>query len=309
MKKIIYNAFFAEGDNVKSPNFKINNYGSDKNNYLKTSYVSLRSAKLSNPDIDVALVTNQPLEPSVDILFKQAGIKVFIVPFLKYRMPKDFQWEYAFYKLQALDYMLTEEEYDDYLALDIDTYIHSDLSEFWKECEYGLPILYPLTASGQERDRGRIETDYQKLFEEKKAIPQMGGEFIGGSREALIKLLNEISQIYQKIEESDFNINKLLGDEALLSIAASSIATLSARPFVGRYWVRRYYDADFQCFNIPIWHLPSEKNYGLLKAFDIMQKDDRLLTQKEAMRLFNLPKQQKYNLSMLKYYIFKIIHK
>lgn len=102
MEKIVYNALYCVNDIANAPNLKI---GGGAENYIKQSFVSLKSAKSSNPDIDVCLVTNQSLPKKYKELFEHNGIKVVIVPFDEYQVPEEWKWKSAFYKLKVLDYM------------------------------------------------------------------------------------------------------------------------------------------------------------------------------------------------------------
>lgn len=308
MKKVVYNALYCNGKVVSAPNLKVCG-GVD--NYIKQSFVSLKSAKISNPDVEVCLITNQALPKVYTELFENNGIKIVIVPFDDYRVPKGWRWEYAFYKLKALDYMANEFDAEYLLGLDVDTYVPLSLNGFWDECAAEELILFSLPNDSLERGRRQMGSDYQMLMKTMKRefIVQYGGEFLGGSSKALQNLSKEISWIYTIIKENGFCVDNNYGDEALLSMAAHRIKVRSAFPYVRRYWSRRtWYDVDSAWVYVPVWHLPTEKNYGLNIIFERLSRNKKVSI-KQAAKIFNLPIQRKYNFSMLKYYIYNILRR
>lgn len=305
MKKLIYNALYFVESRVKSPNQK--SRGVDE--YIKSSFVSLYSAKSTNPDCDVALICNNPLPKYYSELFKKHNISTIIVEFDNYMMPSNFKWEYAFYKLKALQYVVKNTEYDFLLGVDTDAYFTDNLKYLWNECEFNFPLLYVLGASMNHPVRMDIMNDYFRLYDKKENILMMGGEFIAGSKVALKALIENIDKTYDLIQKSGYSINETSGDEAIISIAAHHMKTISAAPYIRRYWTRRaFYDADTSWGRIPVWHLPAEKNYGLIKVFEYFLRKKKLPTKRYCIKIFNLPVQKRYTISMIKYYLYSILN-
>jgi len=263
---------------------------------------------MNNPDCDVALATNYEVPAEFVELFARNGIIVFNVPFDDYRVPDSFKWEYAFYKLKVLDYMANETRYDFILGVDTDTYFSGNLESLWEECSFGYPILYQLPL--ELKYRKEIIDDYEKLYGKREPIIQYGGDFLAGSRKALRSLSANIKRVYKDIQSKDFCINQDSGDEAILSMATFCMKVLNAAPFMRRYWTRRaFYTADPTWNLVPIWHLPAEKNYGLLKMYEKMKRTNSLPSKAKAARQFNLPTQHKYSFYMLMYYFYSILHR
>lgn len=308
MKKVVYNALYCNDKIVNAPNLNIRGAAE---NYLKQSFVSLKSTKISNPDVEICLVTNQALPKKYEELFVDNGIEIIIVPFDNYRVPQGWRWEYAFYKLKALDYMANEFGADYLLGLDTDTYVPLPLDGFWDECISDVPILLPLPCNSMDSERRQICIDYEKLTKvtKREFIVQYGGEFLGGSSKALQKLSKEIYSLYVLMKENNFSVDENHGDEAFLSMAAHSIIVHPAIPYVRRYWSRRkWYEVDSVWSIVPVWHLPSEKNYGLNIVFEKLRKNQKLSV-KRAAKIFNLPIQRKYNLAMLRYYLYNFMRR
>lgn len=308
MRKIVYNALYCSENNILSPNTKIRG---GVVNYTKQSFVSLKSTKISNPGVDVYLVTNQQLPKQYMTLFSESDIKVIIVPFDDFIVPEKWRWAYAFYKLHILYFMSHGFDNCFMLGLDTDTYVPLSLSGFWDECGADRPILLPMPFDSQENGRKQINKDYQKIFNlsEYPHIVQWGGEFLGGSSVALRSLSEKIKEIYNSIKDSGFQIDDGHGDEAIISMAADRLKCVPAVPYVRRYWSRRkWYEVDSAWFYVPVWHLPSEKNYGFNIMFSKLEKEKHI-SLCQAAHIFNLPVQHKYSVRMLKYYLYNILYR
>ena len=302
MKKVIYNAICFYGDMVKAPNLV-----GGVEAYFKQSVISLVSAQRLNRDCDMMVLVSDEVPQKWKEIFEYYNIRIERVPFENYRMPQKFKWEYAFYKLCALEYMVNRTEYDFYIGVDTDVFFTDHLDILWKECKYDTPVLLPLSFLSLS-DRENVIEDYRKLTGIEKNITLIGGEFIAGSREALRKLAEKNTWFYNKIKESNFDISKELGDEAILSMSCAQMEYASAEPYIKRYWTRTYYRADFSWKSTAMWHLPAEKNYGFLLLYRRLTKKGVLPSKEKAAKLFNLPRTQKYNFSMIMYYMYRITH-
>lgn len=251
------------------------------------------------------LITNVELPLFYSQLFEQHNISVKIVPFDKYKVLSTFKWRLAFYKLQALDWVVSNTDFDNYLGVDTDTYFISSLDQLWEECNYNLPILFPQSNNTTNNTRKAIIEDYTNLFNCHYPIVHYGGEFIAGSKNALTLLVDNLMNVYNVVEKSNFNIWQDSGDEAFLSMAAHGLKIHSGSSFVFRFWTRRYYSISYNYFNIPIWHLPGEKLYGLMKMYNLLSKSKNV-SSKKAARIFNFTKPHPYSVNMIKYYLFML---
>ena len=283
---VIYNAFYSAENKIKSPNLKLLG---GVNSYLKSCYVSLKTAKLLNPQSSVVLVTNKVLPDAFKSLFLSASIEIEYLNLNTYKMPSNFKWEYAFYKLEALAHMVECDKYENILALDTDTYVSGNLDKLWEECKYDVPLLLPLDVECSSPVRKAIINDYLQLYGEKYPVVQIGGEFIAGSRQTLQIFSNKLLILYQQIRTNGFKISESSGDEALISMVMAKENYNCARAFVGRYWGRRaYYNVSSDWVWTPIWHLPAEKNYGLIKMFEYLVDKKNMPCTETAARLLSV---------------------
>lgn len=300
MQRLIFNVFFSIGGGVKAPNIHKNKIG-PYDIYLRNSFVSLYTAKQHSPETDVAIVTNIPLQGEYRELFETNGIKNHIIPFDKFNVPETFKWGYAFYKLCALYHMVKEFEYDTYLELDTDTITVSNLMPMWEDVEYSKRILlYNLHRPISHPVGKVINEDYHKVYDFPLHIDQLGGEYICGRKKELEEFLELLEEIYT--EYSAFNF-KLLdpgsGDEAFVSMTAARLkkGVLGfANPYINRFWTGSFYlvSTNWKYDPVLIWHLPAEKNYGMLKLYSIFSRcngnGSKKMTKEEMAKICCLPK-------------------
>ena len=101
--------------------------------YMKLCVTSLVSAKKNNPNSAVALVTNYNIPKKYVEIFKKHSIKIIKIKFDKFVFDKNMTWNLAFFKLCALDYVVNNLDYDNYLLLDTDTYVQNNLDYLFLE--------------------------------------------------------------------------------------------------------------------------------------------------------------------------------
>lgn len=302
MEKAIMNALAVRdnkcgGANIQfSENFQI---------YLKNAYVSLKSAKMCNPNTDVVLVINFDMPDCFTKVFLDAGIIVEKCDFHAFRVPDHFKWSLAFYKLCALKFLLENRDYDKILLLDTDTISVHDVDDVWEEAEESL-LLFNVHSLYHNDVRENIRLDYEKFYNERRNLQHYGGEFICGNRANLETFLENCGHVYQAICNSNFDMFSLSGDELIISAAVRNTENLSeANPYIMRYWTGMEYIADTRCHyqKVSIWHIPSEKEFGMLTAYNYLLKHDNLPS--KVYKWFGLPKPHRPD--YLKYLLKKII--
>lgn len=275
MKNLIINAFAFKEDYATSMQL-----GGKANTdvlelYMKNIFVSLKSAKLHNPKDDVMLVTNMPLPKQYQELFEAHNILVQTIAFDTFVMPKQFVWSLAFFKLCALDYVVKHTEYEHIVLLDADTITMHPYTDMWKEADYGI-LLFEVGHSYSHPDRWAITEAYRKLYQTQTgSITHIGGEYICGRRETLADYMKVCMRIYDDMKQSGFEVFEHAGDEFILSVAANKITNvINAAPYIYRYWTEDFYLISTNTVANPvcIWHLPSEKDTGMLRLYHYYQK-------------------------------------
>ncbi|MCR4896390.1 MAG: hypothetical protein K5891_06400 [Lachnospiraceae bacterium] len=261
--------------------------------YEKNICVALVSAKHHNPADEVALITTDAPEEPLRGELERAGVRVIQVPFDSFQMPDRFRWKLAFYKLCALHYAAGRPEYDRILLLDTDTFTVGDFTDLWEEADHGI-LLYPLGHTFSHFDRLPIR-ETARVLEGRDAAPvQYGGEFVAGNRKALQVFTDKCMEIYGQILSAGDAIPAEIGDEAVLSVAAERCRNLvrDACPYIYRYWTRDFYLVSTNAFSnpVPIWHLPAEKDLGMLCLYEYYRRKEALPSREKAAGMLGFPR-------------------
>lgn len=264
--------------------------------YLKNAIVALASARLHNPDAVCILNCNFEVPESLIQTVQKAGIQIHMVPFGKHESNEAFQWAVTQYKFDSMAYVLElMGDEDVMLLLDTDTVCMRKLDELFSEASQSL-ILYP-TAHGFCQDkRAEIRFNYREMYKVKNDnLVHYGGEFFAGKKELMQKLLNACENVIQCARESK-NL-KPWDDEHVLSIAVGHFLqgrVFPANAYIFRYWTNRFYLVSTNYYYDPvcIWHLPAEKNFGMLVLYDYFVKNGNFPSVKKMAQIVGLPSVQ-----------------
>ena len=293
---VIVNAFAFKEDYGQSNQIGNKTDAEKMATYMKNIVVSLVSAKRNNPEDEVMLVTNREIENPYSNILTSNNIKINVVPFEKYVMPKRFMWALAFYKLNVLEYLATETDYEKILMIDNDTYCSRAFDDIWKEADHGI-IMCPVNHTYSHPERDKIRQDYYNLYpDEKNNLVHYGGEFWCGTRERLVAFMELCKEVYDRIVESDYKVIDNIGDETISSIAAIHYKQrepiFECGAYLFRYWTeKRFYLAatNWSANPVCIWHVPSEKDRGMILLYNYIVKKGDLPTVDRAAKTLALP--------------------
>lgn len=272
MKNLVFNALaFKDGFQTST---QIENDSKKIETYIKNSFVSLMSCKIKNPECDVCLLTSVNLPTNYKKLFDDNNIIIKKIDFDEFNLSKEYTWSLAFFKLKALKYVVENLDYDNYLMLDTDTFTTNSLDDLWLECAYGL-VLYDLDHRISHPHRMDIYNNSNKYTSPQKPINHYGGEFIAGNKEILGRFVIYLFNEYVKMKNCS-TLDKTLGDEFLISIVADKFKSelIRANSYIYRYWTTDFYLVSTNYMNnaVDIWHLPQEKELGILWLYDYYLK-------------------------------------
>ncbi|MBE5895306.1 MAG: hypothetical protein E7285_06530 [Lachnospiraceae bacterium] len=267
------------------------------NLYMKNIVVSLTSAKLKNPADEVMLITNITVPQPYASLLDEAGISVRKVPFDCYLVPKRFSWSLAFYKLCVLRYLAEQTEYEKILLLDTDTITMHSFEHLWKEAEHGL-MLYNINHAYNHPYRGQIVACRDKFFPEcKDNVVHYGGEFLCATREVLSAWMEECNHVFSTVMADENAVPENIGDEEISALAAvfyrKKAPIYEAGAYIYRYWTfKKFYLISTNTVSNPvcIWHLPGEKDSGILRMYGYYVKNKSYPAPEKAIRYFGIAK-------------------
>lgn len=273
--------------------------------YLKNIFVSLKSARLHNPDDTVMICSNVELSDEWKARFEESDIEVRLLPFDSFLIDKEFSWALAYYKLCVMKTLVDEGRYEKILLMDADTFTTQSYSDLWKECDFGV-LMYPLGHTFSHYDRESIRKDFIKLYPQesaKRSIVHLGGEFVAGNLQNLRKLMAMCEKVFAQMQLENFAVAVNAGDETIWSIAATLIREeleiITASPYLFRFWTQDFYLVSTVTVNNPvcIWHLPQEKPTGILRLYRYyMKKHEFPKVEKAAQMLGILKAKRPFNI-------------
>lgn len=261
--------------------------------YLKNAVVSLASAKLQNPNAVCILNCDFDIPENMAQTAQKAGIQIHKVPFGGFASKEEFQWSITQYKFDSMAYVLKlMKDGDCMLLLDTDTVCMQNLDELFEEALQSL-VLYPVPHTFSQTKRAEIRYNYKTIYAgESDNLVHYGGEFFAGSKKQLQRLLDACETVVQKARKAEGL--KPWDDEHVLSIAVQRDlrdCVFPANAYVCRYWTNQFYLVSTNYYYDPVcvWHLPAEKNFGMLTLYQYYEKHACFPDIKKAARILGLP--------------------
>ena len=248
--------------------------GGGANAYYDCCLVSLITAKQKNPETNVALVTTEEPPSEYAKALRDQGVKIIICEFKDFLFGDDDPWKWAYFKLNALKYVIEKLEYANVVMLDTDTIVLQNFSTcgMWDDCNNEV-LLYPLQHSSVASQMIPMRKSCEELYGRKISLIHYGGEFVAGDTKKIAELLNYCEDIYSEMISK--SVGTTQGDEFLLSVAATEHRELirPATPFVRREEIGRFYACStiYLYTDIAVLHLPAGKGttFPLLSRYYI----------------------------------------
>ena len=258
--------------------------------YLNCSIVSLRSARVHNPGIAAALVVNFDIPQRKREEIERLGISIHQIDFSVFRMPDSFLWAPAYFKLEALAFLI--ERYEHVTLIDCDTFTVGSYAELQQESEDRI-LLYDPQHRLLHPDRQRIIQNHAAIFGESALLMHYGGEFVAGPRDFLKPFMEECEGVACAIRERSHLLVHDMGDEQILSVAAHRMPNYvrCANSYIFRYWTAPHFrllSTNYEYDGVDIWHLPSEKERGLDAMYRYLRRYGEFPNRKTCIRIFGL---------------------
>ncbi len=284
MKNLIFEALAFESGGEPSPSMQnMKNPKQVRDVYLKNAFISLASVKAHNKNqrfTDVAFVVNFKLGKEWRKRFEEEKILVWECPFECFKMPLSVTYALSYYKICAFQYVLVQHHYDNYCFIDCDTFGVSSFEDIWEEVKNAFLVI-PNESCLSAGVRREINDIYNRIYRDGRKIPHISSGFIAGTKNDLEIVLQKCREAYGMIMEKG-DIMPQAGDEIIWSLALgkTNLKVYSPKAYVllanigfREYWVDKvnYADPD-----IILWHLPAEKRYALIWAYEYYEKHRKL---------------------------------
>ncbi len=259
--------------------------------YLKNLCVSLISAKKTNPNIDVALVSNVSIPAEYEKLLLENQVLIYTEPFDAFAFANDYPWCLAYYKLCALEKMVTKYDYDNYIYTDADVFVQKSLDKVFLELRDNI-LMYDINHGLYVRDYVQIMEEFNR-FGVDTYITHYGGEFFGASRENARLFAQQCKAIFDEMQSRNFVTAK--GDEFISTIAAHRLRGMvkNAGAYIYRFWTGDFYlvSTCYKYNEIAILHLPAEKQDGMLKLYNYFVKHNAFPSKEKVHKICHLTHQ------------------
>lgn len=279
---------YAEIQNFKS-GVSIKNEKQRKITYLKNMCVAAISAKHNAGNAEVAIVTNIELPSDYALLLVKHGVLLIKCPFNNFNFGPKYRWSLAFYKLCALKFVVDNLDYTNFCYVDSDIFIQSNIDSLWENCRsHILMYRFELYANG----KSSLQSEYENLTGDNEVIFHYGGEFFAASKSNSSLYLDQCQEVFRLMQKQSFHTSH--GDEFISSIACARLEGLikHAGDYVHRFWTRRhrvipkkYKDSANP---VGILHVPSEKEYGMIKLFDYYMEKGTMPSIKRVHKVLHL---------------------
>jgi|GEM_PF-2145366 len=258
-----------------------------------------------NPNEDHYVYTNDPDEIIIDRInikkfLKKIGVKIIILPFQKFvPLPEHCKsFKNAFYKLEVIAKLGTNEDaasllvdsdclwhkYNEKLLSTINSDNYILLRDTYEVNDYWIEQPHHISRAGMGNVYSEINSNYPTPYP-----IWYGGEFIGGRGRNLQTIARELIVLIDDLRARNLNppmskIRNLFDNEEYVSNFAYNkklVNIYESKEFIKRIYTtgrdepkmkdtamqESTYNVTSQDFNIPIWHLPGEKQNGLQFIF------------------------------------------
>lgn len=262
--------------------------GQQKEMYLKNCCVALVSAKSSNPDADVALVTNIEVPQPYMKILENAGVGVIRVPFDRFNFGDQYTWGLAFYKLCAQYDISHNTDYDAVACLDSDIYVQAGFEPVWERVKSSV-MCYQLGTGTAEVEVTKIYAEAAQFRGVNEAFTHYGGEFFAASSADMRSITEKEEAVFRQMQERRFRVST--GDEFISSLVFNTMKEriAPANEFVYRFWTGTYrcisesYKTTILCL-----HVPAEKGTGMIGLFDRYISKGRIPAKEKVWKMLHI---------------------
>lgn len=251
--------------------------------YWRCVAVFFATSVRCNPDARHVLLSNVPRAPTVDGLdlgafLEDLGVEAVVVPFT-YAPPAGYfgSWGNQFYVFDLIRWLSENVERDEVaFLLDSDCLWVRPVGAFERAVrEHGL-LTYEVPIPPEEVQNGLSRRQagaiYADLGAPAEDPPYIGGEVFAATGADAQRVVAELNPLWDALLERHREGKDKFNEEAqALSFIYHKLRypTDTAAPFIRRIWTTLFDTATAlpADLDLTVWHLPSEKRYGIRRLF------------------------------------------
>jgi len=275
MKNLIFSSFVSRPTANKT--HRISNTV-----YFQNLIVSLSSAKQQNPLCDVAIIIPFSKKKEMPKWFvndcRRFEILLIEKNFTYFNDSINALWSFSLFPLSLFISLYKENEYDNILFIDSDTFSNRPFDDIWED-DKDFILLYDIIHNHSATQAKDQSNEYFQYCGKRIYFTNYGGEFISGSSKNLALFSEEALKMYTVYQEKKINYQH--GIESFISPVAyefqksGKLLIKSANPYVYRYWTGYHFKSlslNYKYNSICVFHVPDEKNVGMLKIYRKIKK-------------------------------------
>lgn len=260
-----------------------------QNIYWRCLVLFYTTSKRFNNTQKHLLFTNVNLLPIVDgrnikDVLAELGVEVIFTDF-KYKTPKGYfdLFQNQFYEFSILEYIVKNNHNSDdhYLILDSDCIFTKSINELFEEAKLSGFISFEDACTTELVIHGLSRIDMRLLYQDLLGEPvkEIPGYHLGEFFLASVKNINIIFAGFlalwpELIRRYEAGLPKFNEEAQTLSYLyyKNDFKASTKTNFLKRIWTNPvfYRNVEDSDVDVAIWHLPSEKTYGLAKLYEIL---------------------------------------
>ncbi len=271
---------FAQIESI-NPNLGQSSYQKSRDIYFKNIYTCFFSIRKHNPEITLQLFTNEKLPPSLERRLEEIGVITTIVPF-RFQPPSEYGdiFRGCFYIFDAIAQM---EESTLFIDPDVICSQEIGLVQYKEQFAQERIGIFDPKFSETKRINGLTHVEAVSIYNSLLGTSVSPGRHVGGECFFLpISLRNRLLQDFEKYWQEATRKTHILEkrylttEEHILSLLVLQFPSFDLGNLIARIWTTKTYrkiEGRESIEELPLWHLPSEKEKGLMRIYDFLDSN------------------------------------
>lgn len=273
---------FTPATKRDSPNLKTLTPEQSEAAFHRLIATCFSSVRRWNTGVRLVLVTTQQPNHHFQERLRDLDADILLAEF-NHRPPAGFYpaFNTSLFSIDAMETLARTHERDRILLLDPDVLCADSLLRVFEAIDDDTVLAYNTGIPPTEKSQGLSALEAAQLHRELSpdltgTPAHYGGELYGFTSRTWSTISQEIEEAWQfSLRQWRTKAPRFVTEEHLMNYALRHVEVCSAESFIRRIWTApTYRTARIQDVDLPLWHLPSEKQRGLSRIYqDSLVKD------------------------------------